>query len=177
MHKIKCVLLFMIALAPAAFAAAPPSDASIQRLLQVTETRKLLDHTMNQLDGMMANAMREATANQPVSASQQKAIDRMRSKMVALFKQEMRWEEMESLYLRIYREAFTQEEVNGMLAFYGTPAGQAVIRKMPLVMQHTMSVMQQKMSTLMPKLAQLQNETLHELKAESKAEATSQTGQ
>ncbi len=72
------------------------------------------------------------------------------------------------MYTRIYMESFTQDEVDGMLAFYATPAGQALIKKMPVAMQKTMEAMQQMMGPMMQKLQAIQSESIAELQALNK---------
>lgn len=58
---------------------------------------------------------------------------------------EMSWAKMKPQYVRLYVETFDQDEVDGLLAFYATPAGQAMINKMPIVMPKMMGVMQDSM--------------------------------
>ena len=65
----------------------------------------------------------------------------------------------------IYRNTFSQAEVDGMLGFYRSPAGQAVIAKMPLVMQNTMQSMQGRMAVMMPRIQELQRDTVARLRA------------
>jgi hypothetical protein len=55
-----------------------------------------------------------------------------------------------------------------MIVFYKTPAGQAVIAKMPAVMQHTIEEMQQTMGPVMQKMQKLQQDVVAEMKAENK---------
>ncbi len=168
MLKLKYAVLLLVVFVPQVFAAdSKPSDESIRQLLAVTETRKLLDNMMGQIDGMMKNGMQQELHGQTITPDQQKIIDGMRPKIVALLKQELTWESLEPFYMRTFRDSFTQEEVDGMLAFYKTPAGQAVIKKMPLVMQSSMVEMQKRMGSIFPKLQKLEQETLAELKAQA----------
>ncbi len=41
------------------------------------------------------------------------------------------------IFMRTYRESFTQDELDGMTAFYKTPAGQAVVKKMQQIQRET----------------------------------------
>ena len=75
------------------------------------------------------------------------------------------WKKLEPVYVRIYQKSFSQEEVDGMIAFYKTPAGQAVIGKMPAVMQNTMDEMQQMMTPVMQKMQRMQQDVAAEMKA------------
>lgn len=42
---------------------------------------------------------------------------------------------MEPIQIPIYRETFEQAEIDGLIAFYGSPVGQAFVNKMPTVSQ------------------------------------------
>jgi hypothetical protein len=52
-----------------------------------------------------------------------------------------------------------------MLRFYKSETGQAVIAKMPIVMQNSMQAMQGRLGALMPRLQQLQRKAIDDLKA------------
>ena len=51
-----------------------------------------------------------------------------------------------------------------MLAIYKTTAGQAVIKKMPLVMQRSIAMMQEIMSPMMPKMQAIVRDAMRTLK-------------
>jgi hypothetical protein len=55
-----------------------------------------------------------------------------------------------------------------MLQFYKSPSGKAVIAKMPAVMQSSLQAAQARLASLMPKLKQLQEETVVRLQEASK---------
>lgn len=152
-------LLLAFGLSVPAFAAdAAPSDASLRQLLEVTESRKLFDSSMQQVDAMMQSAMQQQLEGMQINATEQQAIDDFRGKVLAMLKQEMGWETLEPAVLDIYRKSFTQKEIDGLLVFYRSEVGQATIRKMPLVMQGSMQMVQARMSVVMPKLQALQQE-------------------
>ena len=73
---------------------------------------------------------------------------------------------MEPMYLRIYRKSLSQSDVDGMIAFYKTPAGQAVINKMPLILQNTMAEVSQMMGPMMQRAERMQQDLIAELQAE-----------
>jgi hypothetical protein len=145
--------------------ASQPTDASVRELLKVTESQKLVDASEAQMDSVMRATMQQALKGQTVTPDIQESLDDMRGKMIALMRQEMRWDVLEPKFLDIYKQSFSQAEVDGMLAFYKSETGRAVIAKMPVVMQHTMQMMQQMMLALMPKLQAVQKETMAEVKA------------
>lgn len=144
----------------------PPSEASIKQLLETAQARKLLDSVMAQMDGFMKQAIQQATQGQKIPPKVQKDIDKRQAETMAVLKETLDWNKLEPMYLRIYQKSFTQQEVDGMIAFYKTPAGQAVINKMPAVMQNTMDEMQQMMGPMMQRIQRMQQEVVAELKAE-----------
>ena len=89
----------------------------------------------------------------------------MRTKIVKLFGDALQWNQLEPVFIDIYRRTFTQSEIEGMLSFYKTDAGKALIAKMPLAMQNSMQAMQARMATIMPQVQQLQKETFEKLQA------------
>ena len=147
---------------------APPTEASIKQLLEVAQAHKLVDSVIAQMDSLMQQTIAQATKGQQISAKVQKDIDQRRSEMLAMMKDLLDWKKLEPMYVRIYQKTFTQPEVDGMIAFYKTPAGQAVISKMPAAMQNTIDEMQQMMGPVMQKMQQMQEDVVAELKAESK---------
>lgn len=161
----KLVLLSLFLVINPAFAADnEASDASIRELLEVTQSKKMLDGVMAQMDSLMQRSMQQSLQGATLTEEQQKIMNEMQAKMVVLLKEEMSWDSMEPALIDIYKRSFTQPEVNGMLDFYRSPTGQAVIAKMPVVMQNSMQLGQSKMRTMMPKLQQLQQETMARLK-------------
>lgn len=71
----------------------------------------------------------------------------------------MGWEAMAPALIEVYRKVYTEQEVQDMLAFYRTPTGRSLVRKQPLVMQHSMEAMQVRMKTLEPAIRKLIEET------------------
>jgi hypothetical protein len=168
MNTLGNALIVLLLSSAQALAAAPASENSIKQLLTVTQAQKLIDGMRNQVDAMINASVKQALNGKTPNPSEQKAINNMRTKMVAVVQGELAWEKLEPLYLRLYKESFTEEEVAGMLVFYKTPAGQAVIHKMPVLMQKTMLEVQTMLRGVMPKLQQIQQDFVGELKAAGK---------
>jgi hypothetical protein len=69
------------------------------------------------------------------------------------------------MYMRVYHESFTQSEIDGIIKFYKTPAGKAMINKLPLVMQNVMNEMQEMIKPMQSKMMQIQREAIEQIKA------------
>ncbi len=171
---LKRILVVLALCCPVAYAADnAPSEASIKQLLEVAQAHKLVDSMMAQMDSFMKNAMQQATKGQTVTPQIQKDIDKRESEMMSILKEELAWEKLEPLYMRIYQQSFTQDEVNGLVAFYKTPTGQALINKMPVVMQNTLNEMQQRMGQMMQRVQRMQQEIVAEIQAEKAKKGSS----
>lgn len=144
--------------------AAPPSEASIDELLAVTRVQRLLDSMFVNMEQVMRQSMARAVGSQPVTPEQQRVLDAAPAKFMEVMRDEMSWSRMRSLYVEVYRDTFTQEEVDGLLAFYRTPTGIAFVEKMPAVMQKSMTLMQARLGPLTEKMRAAMQQAMEEAK-------------
>ena len=145
--------------------AAPPTNKSVEKLLELSKAGKLMDSVFSQMDGMMKTSMKQVTKGKPLSAEEQAIMDRQQTKMIAIMKEEFSWAKMKEPFVQVYRETFSQGEVDGLIAFYQSPTGQAFVDKQPELMKNTMAIMQQRMGPMMQKIQQMSEETAKELQA------------
>jgi hypothetical protein len=160
----KLLIIIGLLIGSLSLSATPASEASVKELLRVTDVRKTLDAVWPQLDHMMQQSMQQATGGKAVTPEQQKYVDSARTKILSIYKEELSWEKMEPVYVTVYQQSLTQEEIDGIIAFYKTPAGEAFIKKMPLILQNTFAVMQQRMGPIMTKIRAVMQETTQEIK-------------
>ena len=148
-----------------AASAAPASEASIDDLLAATRVERLLDSMLANVEQTMRESMTRAAGPQPPSAEQRRVIDAGIAKFIAVMREEMSLARMRPLYAEIYRDTFTQEEMDGLLAFYRSPIGAAFIEKMPVVLQKSQSVVQTRLGPLMEKMKSAMNQAMEEARA------------
>jgi hypothetical protein len=175
--RVLVICACLLAAAPAMANDGPPSDASIDQLLTLINARQLLDQVKVQADAMFTAALRTAQQGQTPSPERQAILDRMKSKMAAVLSETLTWESLEAIYIRTYRASLTQDELDGMITFYASAPGQAVIHKMPLIMQNVMAETQGMIKPMQEKLAEIQKQTLQELKNLKPAQDTPASSQ
>ncbi len=164
MKKI-AIALSALLLCLAAFAAPAQvraNDAQVDKLLEVMRARQTLDAMMPQVDALQRQAVAQATADKPLTPEQQAKLDRLLDKSAASVRRALSWEKMEPLYRDIYRQTFTAEDMDAMIGFYGSPAGQKLLDKMPQLMQNTMAGVQK---LLAPMMDEMQRDLEAELQA------------
>lgn len=148
--------------------AEPASEATLRQLFEVTNAQKLIAGMQAQMEPLINGPIDQALKGKSPNAKQQQAIDKLKKNMLFIVQSEFTWEKFEPLILRLYKETFTEEEALGMVEFYKTPAGNAVIQKLPILMQNLMPALMASLSALVPKLEKMQKEFEEEMKAASK---------
>ncbi|MBQ0934217.1 DUF2059 domain-containing protein [Ideonella paludis] len=145
--------------------AAPASQASVEELLVVTKSESMIDSVYANLDQMIAQSMRQATQGEKLTAEQQRVMEALPAKLVALFRQEYSWATMKPQMIKIYMESLEQEDVDDLLVFYKSRGGQALINKMPVVMQKSMQLSQSMLQAILPKMRATMMQAIEEAKA------------
>ena len=147
-------LLLSACLALSAFtaAAAPPSDADIERLLTASRAQSMLDAILPQMEAMQRQQFEQITAGKDLSAEQKAEIERLHVRTSDILRRSLSWEEMRPLYVDVYKKTFSREDVRAMARFYESPAGKSLLDKTPALMQNLMGAVQQKVLPLLEEL-------------------------
>jgi uncharacterized protein len=163
--KLNCLFLaFCFWSGGAAFANdAPPSDESLRQLFALAHTEETMNSMKPQLDAIISSSMKEVSQGKEITPERQAIIDRMREKLVAAYNGTFSFEPLHLLLIRAYQATYTQDEIDGLIAFYKTPAGQALVNKGPLMAQNLMSEMQAAMRPLMQQIGQIRREADQEM--------------
>jgi len=141
----KLLVAFMACAAIGTAAAAQaPSEASIDRLLTLMNAQGNITNMQAAMDRMGQTMLQQSG----VPATAQASHDRV----MAIVREEMSWEKFKPKIMQVYRDTFTQEEIDGLIAFYESPAGRAYVAKVPVVAAKTMELAQQQMQSLLPKI-------------------------
>jgi uncharacterized protein len=144
---------------------ARPTEASVRRVLAAAHLDTILDTYSTQIESSLRSGVQRELAGQTLNAQQSAIMQQMQDKLVALMREEMDWKRMEPQIIELYLNTFTQREVNGMLKWYTSPTGKAVVAKEPLVAQQVSDYAQERVQDVVPKLMQLQKDTIAQLKA------------
>jgi hypothetical protein len=114
----------------------------------------------------MKQATQQVTQGQKITPEVQKQIDNGRTEAISMMKEILDWNKLEPMYVRIYQKSFNQQEIDSMIAMYKSPAGQMLLNKMPIVLQNTMSEMQQMMQPVMERIQRMQHDVVAQMQAE-----------
>ncbi len=150
----KLLMATSLAACSLAAVAAPPSDASIEQLLLLTKSEALLDSVYGNLENNMRSTMAQFTAGKELSAEQKRTLELAPKKFAEVMRQDFNWPMLKAVYVKIYKETFDQDDIDGLNAFYIGKVGQSFVTKMPEVMQKSSVAVQQMMVPLMTKLGE-----------------------
>jgi hypothetical protein len=143
-----------------------PSEASVRELLLLSGSPRMIEMSKAQLTAVANGPVQQALQGHPLTPEIKKIVEANSEKVATLLNEGLKWEALEPMFVEVYQSAMTQEEVDGIVAFYKTPAGKAMVQKLPMLMQASGQRMQQQLGPVMEKLKQLQQETILNLQAE-----------
>jgi len=117
---------------------------------------------VDRLNSQVMDALRQQTteavtaqAGGSLTPEQKVALDEFQKKLAAAAELQIGWKTMEPAFADIYGKAFTEEQMDAIIAFYKTPAGSALLEKMPGINQQANQLMQSKINTLKDQVGQM----------------------
>lgn len=124
--------LGLLSAAPAA--AQPPSEESVVRLMAVQNMEASMRQMLPAASAVMEEEFRRDLQRRGYSEAQQNTL---RKTVFPLIDQALQramsspqlHSEMKAVVRQALRETYTQEEVDALVAFYASPAGQSLLRK------------------------------------------------
>ncbi len=137
MKALRIAVAVLVAFVAFSARAAPASAESIERLLQVMQVQAQLETMYAQILPAMQSSMRQMLTAQLRSDQAARMLDAVQPRVNALVLEQMSWARLKPAFARIYAETFSQEEVDGLIAFYQGPIGSALISKTPQLMQRS----------------------------------------
>jgi hypothetical protein len=146
--------LIIMVIGPFACAQELTKQAKIERLLDAMNADATINQLFEQIKTMTAAQMPPgATPEQTAKARE------VQDKILDLVKSRISWDKMRPSYIKLYSETFSEEEIGGMLAFYESPAGRAMLAKMPTLLTKLIEVAQAQMNDLQPEIQRIMRES------------------
>jgi hypothetical protein len=127
-------------------------------MMSALQLQATLDQMVAQLDAGMKAGLQQMMQGQEMTPVQTAEVDQLRAKMSATIKDEFAFAKVKDIYLQVYRESFTQDEVDGINAFYTSPAGKAMIAKIPVTTKKAQTLLQARMVPMLQKIKKMQQD-------------------
>jgi hypothetical protein len=102
-----------------------------------------------------------------ISPENKAKFDVLQEKILQTVDAQVGWRVLEPQYVRLYSDTYTEEEINGIVAFYKTPAGAAMIAKSPELSAKSLQLVQSRMAAVQPQLKQMVEDFVRDTKPAS----------
>jgi uncharacterized protein len=161
MRRLLIAALFLAVCRQAA--AAPASAESVETLLALSRVESMMDVMFKHMEQLMLQGMRQGIGERSLTPQQQRAVEQMPAKLMAVLREELNWASLKPQFVQLYVETFEQDEIDGLIAFYRSPAGEAFVNKMPVVMQKSMQISQAQLQQVLPRMRQAVEDAIREV--------------
>lgn len=149
------VVVFAVLGSAVGYAQEAKHQALAEELLSLMDIQQNIERSFEAVKSMQTAQFQQMSGMSGEASTQaQESVQ----KMMDMIAQEMSWDKLKDDYIRIYAETFSEEELQGIIAFYKTPVGSKFIEKSPELMQRAMELSQRQMGDIMPKIQKMMQE-------------------
>jgi len=85
----------------------------------------------------------------------EKEVGAMQDKVAGIVSDAPAWDKPKPAYLKVYLDAYSEEERDGIIAFCKSPAGQAMVTKTPALMAKSSGIVGERIADVQPELTKL----------------------
>lgn len=166
MHRLSWFLVIplLFVLVPVTKADDASKRAKIEEIFKVSKLDQLLKQSIAMSMNQVKSGFYQQLFGVKVPPDQQQTMVEFQDKVEKLMTDALSWESLEPAYAKIFADAYTEEEIDGILAFYKSPSGQALLAKTPVLMAQGSLLAQQRVTAIQPQLQELMKEYRTRLK-------------
>jgi hypothetical protein len=156
--------VFLLAL-PLAHADEASKRAKIEEMFTVLKMDAMLKQMMAQGMAQGEQAAKSIFGEQPTTDADKKIKEEYLTKLNAAVSDALSWQRLKPAYIDLYADAYTEEEIDGILSFYKSPVGQSLLAKSPELMAKSGEIVSARMQELTPQLRQITEEAVKQFTA------------
>lgn len=145
-----CLAFVKIGAAQQSAAGVPATKEDVQKYLDVVHSREM----MAQMVEAMSKPMHQMIHEQYIKDKDKLPAD-FETRMNKMMDDTMKgfpWDEMLQAMVPVYQKHLTKGDVDSLVAFYGSPTGQKILRELPAItseaMQSMMPMLRKQMNTM-----------------------------
>jgi hypothetical protein len=129
--------------------------AKVEEFFKVSHTEQTLTQGMAMMLSQAKSGLVQKMLDVTPTPEQTKANDEMQDKLAAILTGALSWEKLKPAYVKLYAGAYTEEELDGIVAFYKSPAGQAMVSNSSSIMAKANEIVQRQLASAMPEIEKL----------------------
>ncbi len=131
-----------------------PRRVQAELLLRAMHTEQVLTNATTKVYQMVDKFGQNASAQPNLPAEQKAAVQKAQDEAHTTISQQLSWDVLKGDFIQAYAEAFSEDELKGLVNFYDSPLGQKLVEKQPAVTEKMGRLTQQKMMAIMPTIMQ-----------------------
>jgi TonB family protein len=137
----------------------PSKMAAIEALFTVSKADRLIRQVVSQVQTAATAQIEKSVADViPESGNRSKILGEVQDfekQVFAVITARLDFQQMKPELIRIYDETLTRDELISMVDFYKSPAGQAILEKLPTLTAKSVAMAQQMMRDTMPEIQRM----------------------
>jgi uncharacterized protein len=139
--------------------------AKVKQLFELTSMQNRVDQIRVSALAQARSFAAQQFASTGVSAQQDnQGVAAFYDQLNALVASNYNWTKLEPAYEEIYANLYSEDELDGILAFYKSPVGQAFLSKSPEATRQILQLSKQQFDTLTPQIQKLTQDYVAHLK-------------
>jgi hypothetical protein len=131
-------------------------QAKVKELFAVMHMDHSLDRTRSAMEQQVQATAKNAPGTEQMTPEKKKMQQEFVDNSMKVVDENFGWSELEPAYVKLYADTYTEAELDGILAFYKSPAGQALLTKTPELSAGVMQIVHGHMGDFQPKMQGLQ---------------------
>jgi hypothetical protein len=151
--------LFLTLAVSTAFADDASKAAKVEEFFKLAQLDDVLRQALGQVRAQMQSGIsQQILGEKPLSPEEKKQVEDFQNKLNDLIADALSWENLKPGYVKIYVDAFTEEQIDGIVAFYKSPPGQAMVAKTSTLLTKGTALAQEKIVAAQPAIQKLVKE-------------------
>ncbi len=157
MARLTVTLMVVLVVAPGKARADEASkEAKVKELFAVMHMERNLDEMMQSMRIQVKMFAENGEGSQPMTPAKKTIEQNFINNALQVVNQSFSWPVMEPAYIKLYMGTYTESELDGMLAFYKSPAGQAMLNNDTHLKAGVMQIVHSHMGEFESKMQALQ---------------------
>lgn len=149
--------------------------AKAEQLFVLLHMDRMMDQLMVGVKSQVQQIVQSMPGSDEATPEQKKQIADFQQRVLGLVNDKLGWKALEPDFISLYASTYTEEELDGILAFYKSPVGQKMIDKTPELTAKSTEITQQKMREVQPQLNQMVQDFMKSMAAATGKPTTDST--
>lgn len=146
----------VLSIAPSiAYADDTSKTAKVEELFRLTKIDQLLRQSLTLATEQVKSGLIQQMMGVKLPPDMEKEVGAMQDKVAGIVSDALAWDKLKPAYLKVYLDAYSEDELDGIIAFYKSPAGQAMVTKTPALMAKSSGIVRERITDVQPQLTKL----------------------